>query len=121
MISVEEVVNDQDVAQIFTILRSTNGKFVSGIWTTDQVSIPSYGPIRPATPRDLEMVPEGDKVKEVKIFWSAQPIYATHATDGIGGSSDLLQWKQLYYRVLSVTQSQDWGFYRAVAVRTKAS
>ena len=67
------------------------------------------------------MVPEGDKIKEVKVFWSAEPIYGTHATQGLGGSSDLLQWKQLYYRVLGVSQSQDWGFYRAVAVRTKAS
>jgi hypothetical protein len=120
MIDVSEVVLDPDMAQAFSILRDGSGAFVSGVWTpAAPTTIPAYGPIRPASDRDLEMIPEGDRVKEVKTFWCSQPIFAMRATAGVGSSSDILTWRGLYYRVMGVAQSQDYGFYRAVAVRMK--
>lgn len=119
LIQVSEVVNDPDLAQPFTILRSV-GSWLNGVWQSTQTSIQSYGVIADPSDRELEMIPEGDRVKGAKVFWSSTPIYGTHATEGAGGSSDILVWHGLNFRVLHVFQYQDYGVYRAVAVRMKA-
>jgi hypothetical protein len=119
MIQIGEVVIDPDFAQPFTILRST-GAWLNGVWKSIQTAIQGYGTIASPTVRELEMLPEGDLAKGAMVFWSAQPIYGTHATEGIGGSSDILVWRGHNYRVLDVKQYQDYGYYRALGVRTKA-
>lgn len=119
LIQVSEVVNDPDLAQPFTILRST-GSWLNGVWQSVTTEIQNYGVIAEPSVRELEMIPEGDLVKGAMVFWSAQPIYGTHATNGVGGSSDILIWRGHNYRVLDVKQYQDWGFFRATATRMKA-
>lgn len=119
LIQVAEVVNDPDLAQPFTILRS-GGSWVNGVWQSLTTQVQSYGVIAEPTVREIEMIPEGDLVRGAIVFWSAQPIYGTHATNGSGGSSDILIWRGHNYRVLDVKQYQDWGFYRAMATRMKA-
>jgi len=119
MIDVQDVVNDPDLAQPFTILRST-GIWVTGVWTPTQTVIQSYGVIAEPSVRELDMVPEGDIVKGMLVFWSSEPIYATHATEGVGGSSDMLIWRGNNYRVLTVRQYEDYLYYKALATRMKA-
>lgn len=118
MINVADVVSDPDLAQPFTILRST-GSWVNGVWQSTVVSTPSYGVIAEPTEVDLEMVPEGDKVKGAIVVWSPQIIYATHATEGAGGSSDIIIWNGLNHRVLQTKLYSDYGYYRAIATRMK--
>jgi len=119
MISVAEVVNEPDLAQAFTILRST-GTWLNGVWQSVTATVQGYGVIAEPSGRDLDMVPEGDVVKGMMIFWSSQIIYGTHATAGVGGSSDILVWRGENYRVLSVKQYVDYGYWRAMATRMKA-
>jgi hypothetical protein len=121
MIDVSELANDPDLAQVFTILRTTGSSWLNGVFQTVETTVQSYGPISVATPRDVEMIPEGDKIVGAMVFWSAQPLYGTEAIQGVGRSSDILQWKGLNWRVLHVSQYLDYGFYRAVAVRMKSS
>jgi len=117
LINVAELANDPDFAQAFTILRSSGGKFVSGVWQNNQTTIQSYGPISVAKARDLEMIPEGDHVVGAMVFWSAQPLYATNGSGANGEVSDILLWNDHQWRVMTVSQYKDYGFYRAVAVR----
>lgn len=118
-INVSEVINDPDLVQPFTILRSI-GEFVSGVWESETTQIDGLGVIAEVSERDLDMVPEGDVVKGMRVFWSVAQIYATHATEGIGGSSDILLHRGSSYRVLKVELYGDYGYYRAVATRMKA-
>lgn len=120
LIQVSEVVNDPDMAQPFTILRST-GAWLNGVWQSTAAELSGYGVIADPTDRELQMIPEGDLVEGAKVFWSALPIYGTHATEGTGGSSDILIWRGLNFRVVNVQQFQDYGFYRAIATRMKAN
>lgn len=119
MIDVSEVINDPDVMHAFTILRST-GSWVDGTWTPVVTTIQGFGVIEVGQPRDIDMVPEGDVIKSLRVFWSQQPIYGTHNGSN-PGSSDILEWRGDQYRVLSVARWQDYGFYRAVATRLKAA
>lgn len=118
VIQVSEVVNDIDMAQNFSILRST-GSFNVGVWESTTETLSGYGVISVAKPRDLEMIPEGDKIVGAMVFHSQQPLYGTH--DGQApGSSDILIWNNHQWRILSVSQYKDYGYYRAVAERLSA-
>lgn len=121
MISVAEVVNDPEFAQPFEISRST-GQWIVGKFQSTAVLVPGYGVIADPTNEEINMVPEGDRAEGVMVFWSSQPMYTTHA-DGKGGdgSSDILCWRGLKFRVLNVKQFQDYGYYRAIGVRMKAN
>jgi len=134
VIDVSEVVDSADMAQDFTILRSS-GFWQNGTWISQTTQINGHGVIsvRPltdtgqhrksiASPRDIEMLPEGDVVKGAMVFWSSQPIYGTNVnSQGQAGSSDLLMWRGKQFRVLTVSQYSDYGYYRAVATRMDAA
>lgn len=122
MIDVSEVVLDPNLAaQTFTIKRTT-GKWVKGVWTTlVETTLTGYGSITVATPNDLKMIPEGDVVNGAEVFHSQDPIYTTRADEtGAGAFSDKLIWRGELYRVLQVGPYEDFGYYRAVAVRMAA-
>jgi hypothetical protein len=118
LIQLGEVVNDPDFAQQFTVQRSTIS-WLNGIVQSVVSTILVYGPISEVKARDLKMIPEGDRVHGARVFWSPQILYATHATGGKGGLSDLILWNNHQWRVITVGQYQDYGFYRAIAVRLK--
>lgn len=121
MLDVSEVANSPDLAESFTILRSTGTQFNQGVWETEEQSITGFGVISVAESRDAEMLPEGDLAKGAMVFWSAQPIYVTNTTNiAVGQSSDILVWNGKRYRVLTVRPYKDWGYYRAVGTRMQA-
>lgn len=130
MIDVGDIVNDPDLAQAFTIERST-GQFVLGGWKTTAVLVPAYGCITVASPEDLEMVPEGDRLSGAMLFHTSSPLYITELEGGAGQQgwgkggfgvttqqvSDVVVWRGQRYRVVHLSPYQDYGYYRAVAVR----
>lgn len=116
MINLAEVVTDPDFAQSFTLNRSS-GSFGLGGWQDRQTLVTMYGVIQPATARDLEQLPEGDRVKGTMLFHSIYPMYTTHMNDGQAGISDVIQWGGDNWRIAYVWPWQDFGFYKAAAVR----
>lgn len=123
MINVADIVNDPFAAQNFTIIRST-GAWVAGVWTNTPTNVPAYGSIQVANAKDLEIVPEADRVGgEIKIYCT-QPIYQTRVDDassGTSGLSDIILWQGDQYRVTSDAVWSDFGYYKAIAARTKGA
>lgn len=78
MISVFEVVVDPDMTapNNFVILRST-GQFVQGGFQSVTTAIPVVGPVQQASNKEIQMLPEADRVGSVRAFWSVQTIYVT--------------------------------------------
>ncbi len=119
MIDLSEVVNDPDLAQPFTILRQS-GSFQLGGWVPNEPQpIDAFGVITVATPRMMQMVPEGDRVGGEMAFCTANEIYLT--SEKRSGTSDQLVWHGEKYRVTHVAPWMDYGFFIAVAVRMKAA
>lgn len=117
MIDLSEVVNNPDMAQDFTLLRSS-GSWQNGIWISVPASQLCHGVVSVATPRDLDMIPEGDRVTGAMVFHSSVPLYGTWVDpQGMQHSSDILMWNGNQFRVLTVSQYLDYGYYRAVATR----
>jgi hypothetical protein len=115
MINVSELVVDPEFSQAFTIVRST-GQFSLGGWQNESTTIPALGVIVPAGSQDLDQVPEGDRVTGAMAIYTQTPLYRTHATP-TPGLSDLIVWRGEEYRIAHVFPYQDFGFYKAVAVR----
>lgn len=116
MIDVSDIINDPDFAQPFTIKRSTGGAFVSGGYTSSNSTIQGYGVIQPASDREHEQVPEGERVAGSISIYSATALYTTYGGDP-SGLSDIVTWRGDDYRIVSVGPYQDFGFFKALAVR----
>lgn len=115
----QDVVNDPDLAEPFTITRSS-GQFAAGGWTSASTTIQAFGVVTVAGAKQLDMIPEADRVHGSRVFICEQPMYVTSETrqDGQSGTSDILVWNDVKYRVHSVgNYNNRGGFYFAVATR----
>lgn len=120
MIDVSEVVLDPDFAENFVIKRSSGSYQLDG-WVDVITTVPMYGAIQPSSSKDLDQVPEGDRIKGAITVWSTQPIYTTRRGTGAndGGLSDIIVWQGEDHRVAGLLPWNENGFFRAVAVRMK--
>lgn len=120
MIDMSVVLNNPDLCQPFTAMRSTDGTFVNGIYQDTKTSVALYGSVQTPDANTLEQMPEGDRVTGSRVFWSTSPIYETR--DGnTQGVSDILIHRDVQYRVAKVWNWSDYGFFKAFAVRIKGA
>src|SRR5579872_2517190 len=113
-----EVVNDPELAESFTIQRSI-AVFARGGVQTQVSAIPSYGIIDNAQGQDMDQIPEGDRVTGMIVIHTEAQIYLTQVDPATEVSyiSDIVQWHNLDWRVMHVTDKSNRGFYSALAVR----
>jgi hypothetical protein len=74
-----------------------------------------YGVASLAGSRVLEMIPEADRVHESRIFHSTVPMFVT--SEDLSMTSDIAVWRGIRYRVLSVRDYDQRGYYSAIGVR----
>ena len=118
MINLSRVFLNPDFRQIFKVYRSS-GSFISGRWTEDVQSPPSFdmgGIVWPSTAKEIEQVPEGDRVIGMMTFASTEKLYTTHAS-GVAGTSDKIEWKDELYKLIQALPFDDYGFNVAVGAR----
>lgn len=69
------------------------------------------GVIQPATPRELERLPEGDRDRESIAVFAREPLSLGQGPEG--SAPDVILWKGQRYEVASV---ESWpGYWRAIA------
>lgn len=114
-----DVVNDPSFAQYMpkAIARDA-GSFLLGKWNPSITLLDFYGIVQPANSKDIQMVPEGDRVEGMMTFHSSNRIYETHSGDSIpDGISDVITWRNQTYKIMFVYPWEDFGYYRAIGVR----
>lgn len=115
-IDLSEVVNDPELAESFTILRSS-GTFAEGGWQeATRQTIQTFGVVSPASSDDVNQLPEGDRISGNTTFYTSTPMYVTH-TDPQPGTSDIIVWQGENYRLAMVWNYSTRGYYKAVGVR----
>lgn len=119
MIEVSELLNDPDLCESFTITRTT-GTFQIGGWQKNvpQV-IQAYGAVRNTSGKELEMVPEADRIKNTLTFRTVFPLYTTN--EQLGQVSDVLTFHGEDYRILAVKDYSQQGYFLAIATIMKGS
>ena len=115
-VNLARVVHSPRMSQKITILRRTGG-WEYGTWVqSDQPeTLTMRGIVTMASAKDLQQVPEGDRVTgSIKIL-TTERIYIT---DGPAGNiTDMVFWRGARYRVVTVTPDIDYGFYRSIGTR----
>lgn len=115
MINVSRVVTSRMLgSQPITVTRRSggwvNGQFVE----TEQRTLSGvYGIVTIAQPKDLTLVPEGDRVTGGIRVLSRTKLLQTR-DDGFG---DIVTWHGARYKVMTVSDDSNYGFYRSICAR----
>ena len=118
MIDVGELIVDSDFAQVYIVLRP------AGIWSrgryviTGQEQLQFLGPVLPANAREINTVPEGDRVTGMMTFYtpSAKP-FKLSRDNSEEGMSDQVLWHGERYKLIQVFSYEDFGYQKAIGVR----
>ena len=118
MINIAEMMSDPDFAQEYSGIRTT-GTWVNGKFVTSSVNVYFYGPITAANVKDIQMLPEGDRVSGLMVFYTPEdnPFYVSQNNAEIEGISDYLIWRGNRYKVLQVYPYDDYGYMKAIGTR----
>lgn len=119
MISLTDIVNDPDFAQDYVVTRRYGVFALGAFQVTSSVTVPFWGIIQPATDEDLDMVPEGDRVRGLMSFISEQEMFKTNGNglEGVQELGDLITWNNQVYKIVVTTIWKDFGFFKALGVR----
>jgi len=115
-VNLSRVVHSPRMSQKITILRKT-GSWVDGTWELSEqaTELAMRGIVTLAKAKDLEQIPEGDRITGAIRILTTERIYVT---DGSGyDTTDMVYWRGAKYRVLTVTPDVDYGFYRSIGAR----
>ncbi|MBX4266541.1 hypothetical protein [Clostridium estertheticum] len=120
MINVERVVNGRN-SQPFIVYRKS-GSWVAGRWVQTEEPIPLTGTITVAKEKDLQQVPEGDRVGGEIAVYCTKALYTTRAADDPitstkPGTSDEVLWQGERYRLFTLSPYMDYGYYKGVGIR----
>ena len=98
-------------AASFTIVRQP-GRWEGGRFVQEPAQrIEARGNVQPMSDKELDQLPEGDRVKSVMTFVTPEEIFVTRKE----GVSDELEWNGRRYKVLAVKDWRMHGFYKAFA------
>jgi len=112
------VVQNLDMSQNFTVYRSS-GSWVKGRWTEGGSILKEMrGVISVANQKELNALPEGDRIKGGMIFHSTEELFTTRTGTDMG-TSDKILWNGEYYRMYNVWPYKDYGFWKAIGARIK--
>ncbi len=115
MLDVSILMSDPDFRQPFQILRAGPAVLDASGLLQDPgyATIQFAGVVQPASPADLDVLPEGTNLKGVISVWAAQEL---RCDDGDGRLSDVVVWNGQRYRGIKVEdRSRDGGYYRLFA------
>ena len=119
MMNLARVLSNPKFRQTFKVFRTTGHFDLGGF--VEEIPSPAYfemsGVVWPPSAKELEQVPEGDRVVGMMVFVSSQPIYTTRKTDTEEGNSDQIEWQGGKYKIIQQLNWSDYGFYYCVGVR----
>lgn len=115
MMNIGRVLDNPKFRQSFTVYRKS-GQFGAGGYQETETSLPMSGVVTPTTSRDIQQVPEGDRVTESMTFYTKDSLYITH-TDGTAGTSDQAVYRGARYKIVQVKNYLDYGYNKAIGMR----
>lgn len=111
MIDVGNLIHDPDFCTKFDIVRIAGTEWVKGEQVITLETITVEGIASPATSKDLELLPEGDRRQGVKSFYADIPFHITDKES----TSDYFEFRSSKYKLLQVFDYSDNGYYKALA------
>ena len=106
-------------SQVLNIYRSI-GSFIKGKWTASPYSPSPFavqGIAYPSSQKELDMVPEGDRIKGAITFITVEELYVTSSVRS--GISDEIEWNGDRYKIFQTWEWKDYGYCMSIAERIK--
>ena len=114
MINLSRVVSGSPFAAPYTVLRR-RGVLIRGRWIVSEPEILQYfGAVQPATDREIDQLPEGDRQRGTMKFFCTPPrkLYLSGDDNEI---SDELLFEGRRYKIVSVKEWGRYGYVKAFA------
>lgn len=108
MLTIGELIKDPCFCTKFTIIYR-GGSFVRGVYKPVDKSVPVIGVARPSSADDLDLLPEGDRVKGSMSFYTNEPIIVTNTE-----SAPLIKWHDRTYKIIHTEDFVESGFFKAI-------
>lgn len=118
MIDVSELIVDQDFAQPYTVYRKS-GDWSGGRFVETEIALQFYGVVIAANIKDVNMLPEGDRIAGLMVFYTTadNPIFVTRDLDSSKGTSDQIEWREERYKIMQTYPYNDYGYIKAIGTR----
>lgn len=123
MINVARAVNDPRFSQNFKVFRKS-GEWIKGRFEETEKKISMVGVIAPSKPKEIEMIPEGDRVGGEITIYTTRKLFTTHSLEdkenqdeNNEGTSDQIEWQGERYKLYSVNDYSQYGYYQAIGMR----
>ena len=122
MINVAKAVIDLRFSQKFKVFRKS-GEWVKGRFIEGEKEISMIGVITPSKPKEIEMIPEGDRVGgEITIhttrkLYTTRSINTSEANEENQGTSDIIEWQSERYKLYQVNDYSQYGYYSSIGMR----
>lgn len=122
MINVAKAITDPRFSQKFKVFRKS-GEWVKGRFTESEKEISMIGVVTPSKPKEIEMIPEGDRVGgEITIhttrkLYTTRSINTSEANEENQGTSDIIEWQSERYKLYQVNDYSQYGYYSAIGMR----
>lgn len=114
MINLSRVILSPRLSQKIIVHR-VSGQWIRGEWVMgNREVITTRGIVTVANPKDLEQIPEGDRVTGAMRFLTLHRLYHTNSAEPI---SDFVIWREAKYRIIKISPDVDYGFFRSIGVR----
>lgn len=111
MINIGELIFDSDFCTEFKILRQVGGKWENRRWIGgESKKIKVTGIVTAVNSKDIEMLPDGDRVHGLKTFYTDQELRLTDQE----ATSDICEYQDKQYRLLQVFNYSNNGYYKAI-------
>ncbi|EKQ56271.1 MULTISPECIES: hypothetical protein [unclassified Clostridium] len=124
MIDVSSVILDPSFAQTFTVYR-ISGDWVGARFVNNEPEVINMvGTISIANAKQIEFIPEGDRIGGEIAIHTTEPLYCSRNINDDSGDeesyiADELEWHGERYKVYQVNEYSDYGYYFAIGQRKK--
>lgn len=109
MIDVREMLYDPDFCEEFNIIRKT-GDWVNHRWVDTPETITVTGIATPINSKDMDMLPEGDRISGLKTFYADQVLRGSNDE----ATADICEYNGDQYRIFQVFEYNKYGFYKGI-------
>lgn len=124
MINVSRLISSRAFTQTLSILRNT-GTWMSGRWSqSSSTTLSISGIIDPLTTKELSQLPNFDQLNGgIRAYTLTQlnPTQLSSSESSTGSISDEIIWKGHNWQIVQVDDFSDYGYYKAIAVRKRAT
>lgn len=107
---------DTDTAEIVVVFRASQGSYIDGIYQPGIVgTFKTICSVQQATPEDLQMLPTGERDKDIRKFICKKSVRTTDDKDGT--IADVIRYKGKDYKLIQAADWDVYGYTRAFGAR----